>query len=48
MSLLEVRSVSVTFGGVAALKQVSFTLGENEIVGLIGPTAPAKLRCSTA
>ena len=42
MSLLEVRAVSVTFGGLAALKRVSFALDEREIVGLIGPNGAGK------
>ncbi len=42
MSLLEIQSVSVTFGGLAALKQVSFTVEEGEIVGLIGPNGAGK------
>jgi ABC-type branched-subunit amino acid transport system ATPase component len=42
VSLLEVREASVAFGGVAALKRVSFALREHEIVGLIGPNGAGK------
>jgi ABC-type branched-subunit amino acid transport system ATPase component len=40
--LLGVREVSVNFGGLAALKQVSFGLRDGEIVGLIGPNGAGK------
>jgi len=40
--ILDVRSVSVNFGGLAALKQVGFSLAEGEIVGLIGPNGAGK------
>jgi ABC-type branched-subunit amino acid transport system ATPase component len=42
VSLLGVRGVSVAFGGIAALKQVSFSLNDGEIVGLIGPNGAGK------
>ncbi|MBI3252855.1 MAG: ABC transporter ATP-binding protein [Candidatus Omnitrophica bacterium] len=42
MALLEVRSVSKNFGGVAALKKIHFSMNEGEIVGLIGPNGAGK------
>jgi sulfate-transporting ATPase len=39
---LSVRNVSVEFGGVVALSDVSFTVGPGEIVGLMGPNGAGK------
>ena len=42
MSLLEVRGVTVTFGGLHALREVAFSVDEGEIVALIGPNGAGK------
>ncbi len=42
VNLLEVRSVSKNFGGVAALKNISVGVNDREIVGLIGPNGAGK------
>ena len=40
--LVQVLKLSKSFGGVQAVKDVSFTLSEGEIVGLIGPNGAGK------
>ncbi len=42
MSLLEVERVSKGFGGVRAVHDVSFTLEEGELLGIMGPNGSGK------
>jgi branched-chain amino acid transport system ATP-binding protein len=42
MPLLEVERLSKRFGGVRAVHEVSFTLDEGELLGIMGPNGSGK------
>ncbi len=42
MALLEVKSIVKNFGGVTALKNISISVSEGEIISLIGPNGAGK------
>jgi branched-chain amino acid transport system ATP-binding protein len=45
MSVLAVRDLSKSFGGVRAIDRVSFTVGRGEFLAMIGPNGAGKSTC---
>ncbi len=45
MAILEVRNLTKSFGGVAAVDDVDFDLGAGELLALIGPNGAGKTTC---
>ncbi|MDE9366000.1 ABC transporter ATP-binding protein [Luteipulveratus sp. YIM 133132] len=47
-NLVEIRDLTVTFGGLTALDHVTFDIKRGEILGLIGPNGAGKTTCFNA
>ncbi len=47
-SLLQVEGLTVRFGGLTALSNLDFKLGEGDLLGLIGPNGSGKTTCFNA
>lgn len=43
--LMDLRNITLRFGGVTAIKDISFDIREGEIRAIIGRTAPENPRC---
>ena len=47
MAMLDVTKLSISFGGLRAVDELTMQIEEGGLVGLIGPTEPVKPPCST-